>query len=105
MRGRKMDVIRYVMGTPDPPFAMIGVEITDSIYVVLNMRIMARIGKVALDLLGDSDKFNRGLHSVADLDPQRGYICHFPQDDTIWSVGSGYGGNALVGKKCLSLRI
>ena len=105
MRGRTMYVIPYVMGTPESPFAMIGVEITDSIYVVLNMRIMARVGKVALDLLGDSKGFNRGLHSVADCDPARRYICHFPQDDTIWSVGSGYGGNALLGKKCLSLRI
>ncbi len=105
MRGRTMYVIPYVMGTPESPFAMIGVEITDSIYVVLNMRIMARIGKLALDRLGESNSFNRGLHSVADCDPQRRYICHFPQDDTIWSVGSGYGGNALLGKKCLALRI
>jgi phosphoenolpyruvate carboxykinase (GTP) len=105
MKGRTMYVIPYIMGTADSPFAMIGVEITDSIYVVLNMRIMSRVGRVALDLLGDSNKFNRGLHSVADCDPARRYICHFPQDDTIWSVGSGYGGNALLGKKCLSLRI
>ncbi|HLQ05338.1 MAG TPA: phosphoenolpyruvate carboxykinase (GTP) [Verrucomicrobiae bacterium] len=105
MRGRTMYVIPYIMGTADSPFAMIGIEITDSIYVVLNMRIMARIGKVALDRLGDSPSFNRGMHTVADLDPSRRYICHFPQDDTIWSVGSGYGGNALLGKKCLSLRI
>ena len=105
MKGRTMYVIPYIMGLPDSPFAMIGVEITDSIYVVLNMYIMARVGRVALDRLGDSDRFNRGLHSVADCDPQRRFICHFPQDDTIWSVGSGYGGNALLGKKCLSLRI
>ncbi|HET7699993.1 MAG TPA: phosphoenolpyruvate carboxykinase (GTP) [Candidatus Limnocylindria bacterium] len=105
MRGRTMYVIPYVMGTPESPFAMNGVEITDSIYVVLNMRIMARVGKVALDRIGGSSSFNRGLHSVADCDPQRRFICHFPQDDTIWSVGSGYGGNALLGKKCLSLRI
>jgi len=105
MKGRTMYVIPYIMGTPDSPFAMIGVEITDSIYVVLNMRIMARVGTVALRRLGDSSSFNRGMHTVADCDPQRRYICHFPQDDTIWSVGSGYGGNALLGKKCLSLRI
>ena len=105
MKGRTMYVIPYIMGTADSPFAMIGVEITDSIYVVLNMRIMARIGSVALERLGDSASFNRGMHTIADLDPQRRYICHFPQDDTIWSVGSGYGGNALLGKKCLSLRI
>jgi len=105
MKGRTMYVIPYLMGTPDSPFAMLGVELTDSIYVVLNMRIMGRIGAVALERLGGSAKFNRGLHSVADCDPQRRYICHFPQDDAIWSVGSGYGGNALLGKKCLSLRI
>src|SRR5713226_5201087 len=105
MKGRTMYVIPYLMGTPDSPFAMLGVELTGSIYVVLNMRIMGRIGAVALERLGGSAKFNRGLHSVADCDPQRRYICHFPQDDTIWSVGSGYGGNALLGKKCLSLRI
>ena len=105
MRGRTMYVIPYLMGSPDSPFAMIGVEITDSIYVVLNMYIMARVGSAALEKLGDSNGFNRGLHSVADCDPQRRFICHFPQDNTIWSVGSGYGGNALLGKKCLSLRI
>ena len=105
MKGRTMYVIPYLMGVPESPFSMIGVEITDSIYVVLNMRIMARIGRLALERLGDSDRFNRGLHSVADCDPKRRFICHFPQDDTIWSVGSGYGGNALLGKKCLSLRI
>ncbi len=105
MKGRTMYVIPYIMGQPESPFAMIGVELTDSIYVVLNMYIMARVGTVALDRLGTSERFNRGLHSVADLDPERRFICHFPQDDTIWSVGSGYGGNALLGKKCLSLRI
>jgi phosphoenolpyruvate carboxykinase (GTP) len=105
MRGRTMYVVPYIMGAHDSPFAMIGVELTDSVYVVLNMRIMARMGKVALDLLGSSNDFNRGLHSVADCDPQRRFITHFPQDNTIWSVGSGYGGNALLGKKCLALRI
>jgi phosphoenolpyruvate carboxykinase (GTP) len=106
MKGRAMYVIPYLMGSPDSPFAMLGVELTDSIYVVLNMRIMSRIGRAALDRLGDSsDDFNHGLHSVADCDPERRYITHFPQDNTIWSVGSGYGGNALLGKKCLALRI
>ncbi len=105
MKGRTMYVVPYIMGSPDSPFAMVGVELTDSIYVVLNMRIMARIGKNVLERLGDSDDFNRGLHSVADCDPERRFICHFPQDNTIWSVGSGYGGNALLGKKCLALRI
>jgi phosphoenolpyruvate carboxykinase (GTP) len=105
MKGRTMYVVPYVMGAQDSPFAKVGIELTDSIYVVLNMRMMARMGKVALDRLGASDDFNRGLHSVADCDPERRFICHFPQDDTIWSVGSGYGGNALLGKKCLALRI
>jgi phosphoenolpyruvate carboxykinase (GTP) len=83
----------------------IGVEITDSIYVVLNMGIMTRMGKVALELLGDSSDFNRGLHSMLDVNPERRFICHFPDDNTVWSVGSGYGGNVLLGKKCLALRI
>jgi len=105
MRGRTMYVIPYVMGAPGSPNAKVGIELTDSIYVVLNMRIMTRMGKVALDQLGTRDDFNRGLHSVGDLNPERRYICHFPEDNTIWSFGSGYGGNALLGKKCLSLRI
>ena len=105
MKGRTMFVIPYLMGSPDSPFAMLGVELTDSIYVALNMRIMSKIGTVALDRLGGSNDFNRGLHSVADCDPERRYVTHFPQDNTIWSVGSGYGGNALLGKKCLALRI
>ncbi len=105
MKGRTMYVVPYVMGAADSPFAKVGIELTDSIYVVLNMRMMARMGQIALARLGASDDFNRGLHSVADCDPERRFICHFPQDDTIWSVGSGYGGNALLGKKCLALRI
>src|SRR4029078_12603372 len=105
MKGRTMYVIPYLMGSPDSPFAMLGVELTDSIYVVLNMRIMWKNGKIAHDRLGQSSDFNHGLHSVADCDPERRYITHFPQDNTIWSVGSGYGGNALLGKKCLALRI
>jgi phosphoenolpyruvate carboxykinase (GTP) len=105
MRGRTMYVIPYVMGPTGSRMSKIGVEITDSLYVVLNMRIMARIGRPALAMLGDSKDFNRGLHSTLDCNPERRYICHFPQDNTIWSVGSGYGGNALLGKKCLALRI
>ena len=105
MKGRTMYVVPYLMGAPGSPFAKVGVELTDSVYVALSMRIMARMGKVALDRLGASNDFNKGLHSVADCDPKRRFICHFPQDDTIWSVGSGYGGNALLGKKCLALRI
>jgi phosphoenolpyruvate carboxykinase (GTP) len=105
MRGRTMYVIPYVMGPVGSPFSKVGIELTDSVYVVLNMRIMTRMGKAALDMLGDSNDFNRGLHALLDVDPERRFICHFPQDNTIWSVGSGYGGNVLLGKKCLALRI
>src|SRR5205814_7028815 len=79
--------------------------VTDSPYVVANMRIMARIGKVAMDRIGTSSDFVPGLHSIGDLDPTRRYIAHFPEEKLIWSVGSGYGGNALLGKKCFALRI
>ena len=105
MRGRTMYVVPYVMGIPGSAFSKVGIELTDSIYVALSMRIMTRMGKVALDQLGDSSDFNRGFHTKADLDPDRRYICHFPEENAIWSVGSGYGGNALLGKKCLALRI
>jgi phosphoenolpyruvate carboxykinase (GTP) len=105
MKGRTMYVVPYVMGPLNSPFSKIGIELTDSVYVVLNMRIMARMGRPALDMLGSSNDFNRGLHSTGDLNPDRRYICHFPEDNTIWSFGSGYGGNVLLGKKCLALRI
>jgi phosphoenolpyruvate carboxykinase (GTP) len=105
MKGRTMYVVPYVMGPVGSPLSKIGLEITDSVYVVLNMRIMTRMGKAALDMLGASNDFNRGLHSTLDINPERRFICHFPQDNTIWSVGSGYGGNVLLGKKCLALRI
>jgi phosphoenolpyruvate carboxykinase (GTP) len=105
MKGRTMYVVPYVMGPVGSPMSKIGIELTDSVYVVLNMRIMTRMGKAALDMLGDSNDFNRGLHSTLDVNPERRFICHFPQDNTIWSVGSGYGGNVLLGKKCLALRI
>jgi phosphoenolpyruvate carboxykinase (GTP) len=105
MRGRAMYVVPYIMGPADSPFAKVGVELTDSIYVALNMGYMTRMGTVALEMLGTSDDFNRGLHSTLDLDPQRRLICHFPEDNTIWSAGSGYGGNALLSKKCFALRI
>jgi phosphoenolpyruvate carboxykinase (GTP) len=105
MRGRTMYVIPYTMGPADSPFAKVGVELTDSIYVALNMGYMTRMGNIALEMLGASDDFNRGLHSTLNLDPQRRLICHFPEDNTIWSAGSGYGGNALLSKKCFALRI
>ena len=105
MKGRTMYVIPYLMGPAGSPMTKVGVEITDSIYVVLNMRIMTRMGKVALKHLGENADFNRGIHSVLDCDPARRFICHFPQDNAIISVGSGYGGNVLLGKKCLALRI
>ena len=105
MRGRTLYVIPYLMGPAGSPMTKVGIELTDSIYVVLSMRIMARIGNVACRQLGDSGDFNRGLHSMLDVDPERRYICHFPQDNTILSLGSAYGGNVLLGKKCLALRI
>jgi phosphoenolpyruvate carboxykinase (GTP) len=105
MRGRTMYVVPYVMGPVGSPMSKIGVELTDSIYVVLNMRIMTRMGRAALAMLGNGEGWNRGLHSTLDCNPERRFICHFPQDNTIWSVGSGYGGNVLLGKKCLALRI
>lgn len=105
MKGRTMYVIPYSMGPVGSQFSKIGIEITDSIYVVLNMRIMTRIGKAVMDALGDSSDFVKGLHSMGELDPEKRYICHFPEDNAIWSIGSGYGGNVLLGKKCFALRI
>jgi phosphoenolpyruvate carboxykinase (GTP) len=105
MKGRTMYVVPYVMGPLGSPFSKVGIELTDSAYVVLNMGIMTRMGTAALDMLDGSEDFNRGLHSTGDLNPERRWICHFPEDNTIWSYGSGYGGNALLGKKCLALRI
>ena len=105
MMGRTMYVIPFSMGPVGSEFSKIGVELTDSIYVVLNMRIMTRIGKKVLEKLGTSGDFTKCLHSKADLNVDRRLILHFPEDNAIWSVGSGYGGNVLLGKKCLSLRL
>jgi phosphoenolpyruvate carboxykinase (GTP) len=105
MRGRTMYVVPYLMGPPGSPLSKVGIELTDSIYVVLSMRVMTRMGRVAWEHLGDSNDFNRGLHCMLDMNPERRYIAHFPQDNAVISVGSNYGGNALLGKKCLALRI
>ncbi|MBI3449296.1 MAG: phosphoenolpyruvate carboxykinase (GTP) [Acidobacteria bacterium] len=105
MKGRTMYVVPFIMGPKGSRFSKVGVEITDSIYVALNMGIMTQMGGAAWEQLGDSNDFTRCLHSLGDLSPDRRYICHFPEENEIWSVGSGYGGNALLGKKCLALRL
>ncbi|MFV0352276.1 MAG: phosphoenolpyruvate carboxykinase (GTP), partial [Oscillospiraceae bacterium] len=105
MQGRTMYVIPYCMGPVGSPFSKVGYETTDSIYVVLNMDIMARIGKPAEDQLGDSNDFVRGMHAKANIDEENRYIVQFPEDNAIWSINSGYGGNVLLGKKCFALRI
>jgi phosphoenolpyruvate carboxykinase (GTP) len=105
MKGRTMFVVPYLMGPAGSPYSRAGVELTDSAYVVANLRIMTRMGQVALDHMGPSGPFVRGLHSLGDLSPDRRFVCHFPEQDLIWSVGSGYGGNALLSKKCFALRI
>lgn len=104
-KGRTMYVIPYSMGPVGSPLAKIGIEVTDSIYVVLNMSIMTRTGQAVLDVLGDSTDWVKGLHCKVDIDEEKRYICHFPEDNYIISVNSGYGGNVLLGKKCFALRI
>ena len=105
MKGRTMYVIPFLMGPKGSRFSKVGVEITDSKYVVLSMRTMTRMGTVALEQLGSSNDFTRCLHSLGDLSPERRFIMHFPERNTVWSIGSGYGGNALLGKKCMALRL
>ena len=105
MKGRTLYVVPFLMGPPDSRFAKVGVQITDSKYVVLSMRVMTRAGQIALDHLVDPDDFTHCLHSLGDLSPERRFIMHFPEENAVSSIGSGYGGNALLGKKCMALRL
>lgn len=105
MRGRTMYVLPYMMGHPDSPFAKACVQLTDISYVAVSMRIMTRMGKNVIEKIGSNENFVKGLHSVGDFDPEKRFIMHFPDENFVWSIGSGYGGNALLGKKCFSLRI
>jgi len=105
MQGKTMYVVPYLLGPPGSPMAKVGVELTDSPYVVANLRIMTRMGSPALQALGDTGEFSRGVHSVVRLDPAERYISHFPEENLVISVNSNYGGNALLSKKCFALRL
>ncbi len=105
MKGKTMYVLPYMMGHPDSPYAKACIQITDVSYVAVSMRIMTRMSKKVIDKIGDRHDFVKGLHSVGDFDPAKRYIMHFPDEHFVWSIGSGYGGNALLGKKCFSLRL
>ena len=105
MKGRTMYIIPFIMGPAKSPFSKVGIEITDSIYVVLNMEIMTRIGKIAIEELSEKGDFTKCLHCTTDVNPEERYIVQFPEDNTIWSINSAYGGNVLLGKKCFALRI
>ncbi len=105
MKGRTMYVLPYMMGHPDSPYAKACIQLTDSVYVAVSMRIMTRKSREVIHKIGGAENFVRGFHSLGDLSPERRYIMHFPDEHLVWSVGSGYGGNALLGKKCFSLRI
>ena len=105
MRGRTMFVIPYLMGPEASPYSRVGVMVTDSTYVVASMHVMTRVGQVAFQHMRDAEDFVAGLHSLGDLSPERRFILHFPEEQLIWSIGSGYGGNALLAKKCHALRI
>ncbi|MCS7280736.1 MAG: phosphoenolpyruvate carboxykinase (GTP) [Desulfobacterota bacterium] len=105
MKGKTMYVLPYMMGHPDSPYAKACIQLTDISYVAISMRIMTRLGKFVLEKIGNSPDFVRGIHSVLDFDINKRFIMHFPDENLVWSVGSGYGGNALLGKKCFSLRI
>jgi len=105
MRGKTMYVLPYMMGHPDSPYARACVQVTDVSYVAVSMRVMTRMGKQVLDKIGSRETFVKGVHSVGDFDPEKRFIMHFPEEGLVWSVGSGYGGNALLGKKCFALRI
>ena len=105
MTGKTMYVLPYMMGSADSPYAKACVQLTDVSYVAISMRIMTRVGKFAIEKINKDGDFVKGLHSIGDLDPNKRFIMHFPLEHLVWSVGSGYGGNALLGKKCFSLRI